>query len=151
MKMEQGRCLLQQSLSVAVWCMKQEVILPTQALLRQNHCNFIPAQYSLTSSFKLLMSVPATHVIPHSTQGLQDSTFQSKATYTDGTNPVTMTLAPSCGFHQRRAFIWGWTGHSACTAEVSPLSHSQHRTVCFEKTRQEFFYIYFFVCKNGRR
>lgn len=42
----------------------------TQALLRQKNCDFIPAQYALTSRFKLLMSVPTTIVIAHSTHGL---------------------------------------------------------------------------------
>lgn len=42
----------------------------TQALLRQKNCDFISARYTLTSSFKLFVSAPATIVIPHSARGL---------------------------------------------------------------------------------
>lgn len=102
----------------------------TRALLRQTNCDFIPAQYTLKSSFKLLMSVPTTTVIRHSIQGHSDPALKSKARY--WTLSIQWWPHILLELYLHRAFVCGWTGDSACTVQVKQFSCSQH--FCFEKT-----------------
>lgn len=69
----------------------------TQDLLRQKNCDFIPAQCTRASSFKLLMSLCAPTIIRHSIRGLYET---SKCT--------TRTLHSLCAAmtsHPRAAFF----------------------------------------------
>lgn len=66
----------------------------TQALLRPTNCDFIPALYAHASSFKPLMSVSTTTVIPHSIRGTLGYHLFQKQSQPLGSDSALMTPHP---------------------------------------------------------
>lgn len=102
----------------------------TQDLLRQKNCEFIPAQCTLTSCFKLLMSFCATIVIRRSIQGLWETTFESKSTPRTSSAQWRPHILAQLSSAQSLHLQYGWTGHGTRTEKA--VTHRVEPAFCFE-------------------
>lgn len=126
----------------------------TQAPQRQTNCDFIPARYTLTSSFQLLLSVPRTIVIQHSIWETPGNHFtKGKAMIlNNGSSAMTPTLSHSSGCISAQSFNlrMNWSS-CTCTAQAKQSCYSnsvwKNRLPGFSKDRG---IRKFNFCQDGR-